>query len=62
MESSLTARAETPNRSRRLLFHRVRPVFVFDGATPPLKRRTTIARRRCVAFHRLQLRGATACC
>ena len=31
----------------RLLFHRVRPIFVFDGATPPLKRRTTIARRRC---------------
>ncbi|KAK9806600.1 hypothetical protein WJX73_007536 [Symbiochloris irregularis] len=30
----------------RLLFHRVRPVFVFDGATPALKRRTTIARRR----------------
>ncbi|KAK9904154.1 hypothetical protein WJX75_005482 [Coccomyxa subellipsoidea] len=30
----------------RLLFHRVRPIFVFDGATPPLKRRTTIARRR----------------
>ena len=30
----------------RLLFHRVRPVFVFDGATPALKKRTTIARRR----------------
>ena len=30
----------------RLLFHRIRPVFVFDGATPALKKRTTIARRR----------------
>ena len=32
--------------SYRLLFHRVRPVFVFDGGTPTLKRRTLIARRR----------------
>ena len=31
---------------RRLLFHRVRPVFVFDGATPVLKQRTLVARRR----------------
>ncbi|KAK9830500.1 hypothetical protein WJX72_012105 [[Myrmecia] bisecta] len=30
----------------RLLFHKIRPVFVFDGATPALKKRTTIARRR----------------
>ncbi len=30
----------------RLLFHRVRPIFVFDGVTPTLKRRTLIARRR----------------
>ncbi|KAK9826114.1 hypothetical protein WJX81_004563 [Elliptochloris bilobata] len=30
----------------RLLFHRVRPVFVFDGSTPALKRRTTAARRK----------------
>ena len=31
---------------RRLLFHRVRPVFVFDGSAPALKRRTTAARRK----------------
>ena len=29
----------------RLLYHRIRPVFVFDGATPALKKRTTAARR-----------------
>ncbi len=28
------------------MFHRVRPIFVFDGATPALKRSTHIARRR----------------
>ena len=32
----------------RLLFHRIRPVFVFDGGVPALKKRTLIARRRCV--------------
>ena len=30
----------------KLLFLRTKPVFVFDGATPSLKRRTLIARRR----------------
>ncbi|KAH9314682.1 hypothetical protein KI387_023309, partial [Taxus chinensis] len=30
----------------KLLFLRVKPVFVFDGGTPALKRRTVIARRR----------------
>jgi 5'-3' exonuclease len=30
----------------RLLFHNIRPVFVFDGATPALKRRTVVERRR----------------
>eukprot|EP00891_Asterochloris_glomerata_P008709 jgi/Astpho2/8709/gw1.00128.118.1_t len=30
----------------RLLFHRIRPVFVFDGGVPALKKRTLIARRR----------------
>ena len=30
----------------RLIFHNIRPVFVFDGATPSIKRHTTAARRR----------------
>ena len=30
----------------KLLYHRIRPVFVFDGATPILKKRTTWARRK----------------
>lgn len=30
----------------KLLYLRAKPVFVFDGATPVLKRRTVIARRR----------------
>lgn len=30
----------------KLLFLRTKPVFVFDGAAPALKRRTVIARRR----------------
>ena len=33
-------------RACRLLHHGVLPVFVFDGATPALKRRTTAVRRR----------------
>ena len=50
----------------RLLFHRIRPIFVFDGATPPLKRRTTIARRRCGRLHRMTRQllddKSTLCC
>lgn len=30
----------------KLLFHNIRPVFVFDGSTPALKRRTVAERRR----------------
>ncbi|GMH40145.1 hypothetical protein BSKO_08049 [Bryopsis sp. KO-2023] len=40
----------------RLLFHRIRPVFVFDGATPALKRRTVIARRRRREQHTSKLK------
>ena len=36
----------TLRRVCRLLFHRIRPVFVFDGTMPALKRRTLEARRR----------------
>ena len=34
----------------RLLYHRVRPVFVFDGTTPALKKQTVAARRRSVCM------------
>eukprot|EP00803_Ostreobium_quekettii_P004915 evm.model.scf_615.3 EVM.evm.TU.scf_615.3 scf_615:20234-34220(+) len=40
----------------RLLFHRIHPVFVFDGATPALKRRTIIARRRRQEVQNAKLR------
>lgn len=30
----------------KLLFHRIRPVFVFDGGAPALKNRTLAARRK----------------
>lgn len=30
----------------KLLYLRTKPVFVFDGGTPALKRRTVVARRR----------------
>ena len=36
----------TFRRLCRLLFHRVRPVFVFDGGTPQIKYRTLRARRQ----------------
>eukprot|EP00596_Hydrurales_sp_CCMP1899_P004972 CAMPEP_0119038400 /NCGR_PEP_ID=MMETSP1177-20130426/7320_1 /TAXON_ID=2985 /ORGANISM="Ochromonas sp, Strain CCMP1899" /LENGTH=1991 /DNA_ID=CAMNT_0007000961 /DNA_START=161 /DNA_END=6136 /DNA_ORIENTATION=+ len=35
----------TMKRILKLLFHRIRPVFVFDGATPQLKIQTVKARR-----------------
>lgn len=36
----------TFHRVAKLLFYRIRPVFVFDGDTPELKKRTTARRRR----------------
>lgn len=36
----------TLRRVLRLLFHKIRPLFVFDGATPELKLRTVQSRRR----------------
>lgn len=35
----------TLRRILRLLYHRIRPLFVFDGATPELKLRTVRSRR-----------------
>ena len=34
----------TFGRVCKLLFHRIRPIFVFDGGTPALKRRTLLLR------------------
>ena len=36
----------TLRRILKLLFHRIRPLFVFDGATPELKLRVVQARRK----------------
>ncbi|TMW57062.1 hypothetical protein Poli38472_002987 [Pythium oligandrum] len=36
----------TFHRVAKLLFYRIRPVFVFDGSTPEIKRRTVARRRR----------------
>lgn len=44
--------------SARLLFHKVHPVFVFDGATPALKRNTHVARRRRRELQSAALRRA----
>jgi DNA excision repair protein ERCC-5 len=41
----------TLRRILKLLFHRVRPLFVFDGATPSLKLRTISARRKTHDIH-----------
>lgn len=36
----------TFHRVAKLLYYRVRPVFVFDGDTPEIKKRTTARRRK----------------
>lgn len=40
-------------RIAKLLFHRIRPVFVFDGGVPILKQRTIQARRQRRQFNEL---------
>ena len=35
-----------PHIDLQLLFHRVKPVFVFDGGTPALKRKEVLRRRQ----------------
>eukprot|EP00878_Enallax_costatus_P031248 GHUV01034152.1.p1 GENE.GHUV01034152.1~~GHUV01034152.1.p1 ORF type:complete len:485 (+),score=241.69 GHUV01034152.1:879-2333(+) len=42
----------------RLLFHKVQPIFVFEGTTPALKRATTAARRARREFHSAALKRA----
>jgi len=46
----------TFRRIARLLFHRIRPVFVFDGGAPVLKKRTVELRRQRRAQQDLTLR------
>ncbi len=41
----------TIRRILKLLFHRIRPLFVFDGATPALKLKTVKARRKSQDNH-----------
>ena len=42
----LRAAAARSRVRRRLLFHNIKPVFVFDGVAPAIKRRTTLLRRQ----------------
>lgn len=47
------------NRVCRLLHYKIKPVFVFDGATPALKKQTLV--RECRHYSRaLSLRSACA--
>jgi len=41
----------TIRRILKLLYHRIRPIFVFDGETPALKKRVIQARRRTHEKH-----------
>jgi hypothetical protein len=48
-EGNMAAQAHilgTLRRILKLLYHRIRPVFVFDGQTPMIKKNTTSARRK----------------
>eukprot|EP00775_Hariotina_reticulata_P011344 gene11344-11493_t len=42
----------------RLLFHKVQPIFVFEGTAPTLKRATTAARRARREVHNVALKRA----
>lgn len=41
----------TLRRILKLLYHRIRPVFVFDGRTPALKERVVRLRRKTLEKH-----------
>lgn len=45
-EDAFAPPARCLNPQVKLLFHRIRPVFVFDGGAPALKARTLAARRK----------------
>lgn len=46
----------------KLLYLRVKPVFVFDGGTPALKRQTVMARRRQRDKSQAKIRSVFSLC
>jgi DNA excision repair protein ERCC-5 len=47
----------TLRRILKLLFHRIKPVFVFDGETPALKLKTSLKRRKIRERQEINLRA-----